>query len=154
MDNLPKKNLLVSIVVFIRNVNDQGFEIWTQKRLEEGPLYGKMEFPGGKIEALETPEEAARREVLEEVDLDIPKDLKLNLFKQQMYSSETKNICLYVYFAEFTDPKLVESGWLPINYLAKSNHLKGIIPEINHVFIDEMAVYIEALIKNNNWKYL
>lgn len=154
MEPVVKKNLLVSIVVFLRNVGEQGFEFWTQKRLEEGPLFGKMEFPGGKIEPGETPEEAARREVHEEVGFVIPKDLKLHLFKQQLYSSETKNICLYVYFAEFQHEQLAETGWAQLKYQSKSGPYRGIIPEINHVFIDEMAVYIETLIKNKNWQYL
>lgn len=149
-----KKNLLVSIVVFLRKIDQQGFEFWTQKRLESGVLYGKMEFPGGKIEAHETPEEAARREVLEEVGLEIPKELKLHLFKQQAYSSDTKNICLYVYFVELDHEKLSESGWQRASYETKSKPYQGIIPEINHIFIDEMAVYIESLIKSNNWQYL
>lgn len=154
MEPVIKKNLLVSIVVFIRNVGDQGFEFWTQKRLEEGPLFGKMEFPGGKIEIGETPEEAARREVHEEVGLLIPKDLKLHLFKQQIYSNEKKNICLYVYFGEFQHPTLLESGWMKLEYESKSSPYAGVIPEINHVFIDEMAVYIESLVKNKSWQYL
>lgn len=154
MDAISKKNLLVSIVVFIRNVGVEGFEFWTQKRLESGPLYGKMEFPGGKIEAMESPEEAARREVFEEVGFEIPDNQKLHLFKQQQYSSETKNICLYVYFTEFQHPKMDNSGWTILNYESKSSPYKGVIPEINHVFIDEMAVYIETNVKNNCWQYL
>ncbi len=154
MEITTKKNLLVSIAIFIRNVDELGFEIWTQKRLEEGPLYGKMEFPGGKIEPGESPEGAVRREVHEEVGLLLPKELKLHLFKQQAYSSETKNICLYVFFTEFQHDLLKESGWAKLNFLNKSAPLKGTIPEINHVFIDEMAVYIETQYKNNCWQYL
>ncbi len=151
---VEKKNILVSIMVFLRNVGTDGFEIWTQKRLEEGPLYGKMEFPGGKIEAGETPEDAVRREVHEEVGLSISKDQPLHLYKLQSYSTDKKNICLYVFFADFDSRDLSEEGWFKLNYVSKSAPLKGIIPEINHVFLDELAVYIEAQIKADTWKIL
>ncbi len=142
-----KKNILVSIMVFIRNINELGFEIWTQKRLEEGPLFGKMEFPGGKIEAGETPEEAVRREVHEEVGFHIDKNLSPKLFKIQTYSNETKNIALYVHVLKFDSKDLNESGWFKIGFSEKSKPLVGVIPEINHVFIDELAVYMDFEIK-------
>lgn len=36
-----------------------------------GDFKGQWEFPGGKIEACETPQEALRREIREELDVDI-----------------------------------------------------------------------------------
>lgn len=141
---MEKKNILVSIMVFLRQIDHEGFEIWTQKRLEEGPLFGKMEFPGGKIEAGESPLQAVIREVHEEVGFLIPAETTIKLFKMQIYSSETKNICLYVHYAHLNSPHLAEGGWFKLNYVSKSEPLKGIIPEINHVFIDELAVYMKA----------
>ena len=90
---MTKKNLLVSVALFLKEINGQSFKVWVQVRIEKGPLFGLLEFPGGKIENGETPETAARREVLEEVEMVIPVDSPLVLFKYQDYSTDLKNIC-------------------------------------------------------------
>lgn len=138
-----KKNLIVSIAIFIKDIGPTSFKIWTQVRLEEGALYGMLEFPGGKIEVGETPEMACRREVHEEVEVLLPEDEKLVLFKYQDYSVENKNICLFVFLSKFTDFPAEKGGWSEITYDKKSDYLQGKIPPINHVIIDELAVYIK-----------
>ena len=138
-----KKNLTVSIAIFVKDIGPESFKVWTQVRWEAGPLYGKLEFPGGKIEVGETPEAACRREVHEEVGVLLPADEKLVLFKYQDYSVELKNICLFVFISKFTDLPKEKGDWLEISYSEKSAYLEGKIPPINHVIIDELAVYIK-----------
>lgn len=142
-----KKNLLVSIAIFIKDVNESGFSLWTQVRDEPGSMYGKWEFPGGKIEAQETPEEACRREILEEVGLVIPSEVKLQLFKYQDYSIEEKNICLFAFVAHYAALPQERGQWNEISYQDKSNYLSGKIPPINHVIIDDLAVYIQKQLR-------
>ena len=139
-----KKNLIVSIAIFIKDIDTKGFKIWTQVRLEEGPLLGKLEFPGGKIEVGETAEEACRREVHEEVGVELALDEKLVLFKYQDYAVESKNICLYVFLSKFSDLAIEKGDWHVIKYDEKSDYLQGKIPSINHIIIDELAVYIKT----------
>ena len=142
----------VSIVVFVKEITPTGFKVWTQKRLEEGPLYGKMEFPGGKIELGESPLEAALREVDEEVGSRVGLSLRqsngLKLFKIQHYKTETKKITLYVHVVfepiQGLDNVTFENQWYEIGYQQKSQPLFGLIPEINHVFLDELAIYIQT----------
>lgn len=141
---MTKKNIIVSIVLFLKEINAEGFNIWVQTRLEAGALYGKLEFPGGKIEVGETPETAARREVLEEVELSLPADSPLLLFKLQEYSHETKNICLFVFLSAYDQLPQEKGQWLTVNYLQKSTPLEGKIPPINHVILDNLAVYIQT----------
>ncbi|MBC7430009.1 MAG: NUDIX domain-containing protein [Bacteriovorax sp.] len=138
-----KKNLIVSIAIFVNDIEAEGFKVWVQVREEKGALYGKLEFPGGKIEVGETPEEACRREVHEEVGFVIPPAEKLVLFKYQDYSVENKNICLFVFISKFNQLPQDKGQWLTISYTGKSAFLEGKIPPINHVIIDELAVYIK-----------
>lgn len=149
-----KKNLTVAIAVFLKDINDQGFKVWTQVRLEKGTLYGLLEFPGGKIEAGETAEEACRREVNEEVGISIPADSKVVLFKYQDYSYEHKNFCLYVFLSNFKELPEDKGEWLEIKYKDKSSYLAGKIPPINHVILDDLAVYIQAQHKAGVLDYL
>lgn len=139
-----KKNLTVAIALFIKDVTDDGFKLWTQKRLEEGSLFGMNEFPGGKIEPGESPEEACRREVLEEVGVGLNSAVKLVLFKYQDYSYENRNICLFVFLSNFSSLPPLKGDWNQISFSSKSEPLKGKIPPINHVIIDDLAVYIHS----------
>ncbi len=47
----------------------EGGKIFIARRKEGKNLAGKWEFPGGKIEAGETPEQSLARELLEELDM-------------------------------------------------------------------------------------
>ena len=49
---------------------EQDGKIFTAQRAY-GELKGKWEFPGGKIEVGETPQEALKREIMEELDTEI-----------------------------------------------------------------------------------
>lgn len=138
-----KKNLIVSIAIFVKDIEAESFKVWVQVRAEQGALFGKLEFPGGKIEVGETPEQACRREVHEEVGIVIPLTEKLVLFKYQDYSVENKNICLFVFTSSYDELPQDKGQWLTITYDKKSQHLEGKIPPINHVIIDELAVYIK-----------
>jgi 8-oxo-dGTP diphosphatase len=153
-EKLLKKNLVVSIALFIKDVNSEGFKIWTQERLEEGPLLGMLEFPGGKIEAHESPVDACRREVFEEVGVELSLDTKLILFKYQDYSFGTKNICLHVFISNFKNLPADKGQWLTINYREKSQSLSGKIPPINHVIIDDLAVYMEKEFQAHTLEFL
>lgn len=141
---MTKKNIIVSIVLFLKEINADSFQVWVQVREEAGPLYGMLEFPGGKIEDGETPEIAGRREVLEEVGIEIPLTSAMVLFKYQDYSTDLKNICLFCYLSDFDQLPKEKGQWLTISFEQKSIPFKGKIPPINHVILDDLAVYIQS----------
>jgi 8-oxo-dGTP diphosphatase len=58
------------LVVAIALTNERG-EILLAQRPEGKRLAGKWEFPGGKVEEGESPEEALVREIKEELNIDI-----------------------------------------------------------------------------------
>lgn len=68
---MTKKVVFVSAAVI---ANEQG-QILLQQRPEGKHMGGLWEFPGGKLEENETPEDALVRELKEELSIDIEKEL-------------------------------------------------------------------------------
>ena len=83
------------------------------KRLDHVHQGGKWEFPGGKVEANETPEQALTRELHEEVNIKVVSSNSLITIEHD-YGDKT--VCLRVYLVECfkNEPKALEGqkeGW-------------------------------------------
>ncbi len=73
---------------------ERGREILISQRLKDSHMGLKWEFPGGKIEHGESPEECLRREIKEELDLDIRVGDRLMIVEHQY---EELKVILYCY---------------------------------------------------------
>ena len=71
MTNLPHKKIGVAVIV-----NDRK-EILIDQRLPTGVMANLWEFPGGKIETGETPQSCIKREIAEELGVEIEIDRHL-----------------------------------------------------------------------------
>ena len=127
----------VALALFYRKKSEEILEVWTQFREDDGIYHGKLEFPGGGIEAGEEPLTAAVREVEEEVGIVInPLDARF----MGIYSNilDSKTILLNVFL--FPDqPGLSTRGqWLSISKDKLSELYRGQIPTPNHQIIDDL----------------
>ena len=87
-DSLPCKQIGVAVIRDDRDL------ILIDRRLAKGLLGGFWEFPGGKIEGNETVQECIKREVLEEIGIDIAVDSHL-ITIDHTYSHFRVNLQVY-----------------------------------------------------------
>jgi len=87
-DSLPCKQIGVAVIRDDRDL------ILIDRRLAKGLLGGFWEFPGGKIEGNETVQECIKREVLEEIGIEIAVDSHL-ITIDHTYSHFRVNLQVY-----------------------------------------------------------
>ena len=87
-DSLPRKQIGVAVIRDDRDL------ILIDRRLAKGLLGGFWEFPGGKIEGNETVQECIKREVLEEIGIEIAMDSHL-ITIDHTYSHFRVNLQVY-----------------------------------------------------------
>ena len=93
-------------------------------------VYGKWEFPGGKVEIGETEESAIEREIKEEFEMDIK---AIKFITNNICQYPTKTIDLRLYECEYIsgDFKLhdhLEYAWIEIDKLLEYDLAKADIP--------------------------
>lgn len=100
------------------------------QRGKKEKLAGKWEFPGGKIERGETPEECLKREISEELNIEIKVG---EFFGESIYTYANGEIKLIAYFAEILSGEIVlsvhdEVKWVTIKEIASFNFAPADVP--------------------------
>jgi len=86
------------------------------QRKDEGELARKWEFPGGKVEKGETPKEALKREIKEELNVEI----KVTEFVTTVvHEYESFIITLHAYYAEYLSGEFKPNEHLETKFLTK-----------------------------------
>ena len=83
-----------------------------------GDFKGGWEFPGGKIEDSETPEEALKREILEELDTEITVGELIDTIE---YDYQTFHLSMDCFWCEVVSGKLVLKEHEAARWLDKEN---------------------------------
>ncbi len=115
--NSPVKTIRVVAAIICDNM-DTPARIFATAR-GYGEFKGQWEFPGGKIEAGETPEEALRREIREELDTDIEVGSLLTTIE---YDYPAFHLSMDCFWAQVKSGELVlkeaeAARWLTVNEL-------------------------------------
>lgn len=113
----PRKRIIQDLDVAI-GILQRGNKYLVQKRPSKGLLADLWEFPGGKIEKRETPQEALKRELKEELDIEVTSSRYL-MNVQHFYTKFRVNLRVF-----HCQPKSYPKAnslrkWLPIRELVE-----------------------------------
>ena len=108
------------VAAVIKAVNESGEQIVFATQRGYGEFKGGWEFPGGKIEAGETAQEALKREIMEELDTEIEVGELIDTIE---YDYPEFHLSMECFWCEIIKGKLVlkeheAARWLTKNQLA------------------------------------
>ena len=104
-------------------------------RRRGGNFDGKWEFPGGKIEEDETPEECLTRELEEELEIKVKVG---NLFGESVYNYGHKKIRLMGYSAKYISGEFVLNAHDRIKWVYPDELKNYDFPEADLPFVDKL----------------
>ncbi|WP_117003337.1 8-oxo-dGTP diphosphatase MutT [Cysteiniphilum sp. SYW-8] len=133
--------ILIKVAVGVI-LNDQKNQVFLTRRKSTQDLAGLWEFPGGKLEASEAPHAALKRELKEEVGIDVTKFEPL-LVKAHHYQHKSVELHCFVimqYQGEIAPQEGQEGKWVSVDKLNAE-----IMPEANQEIINVLRHWSYAL---------
>lgn len=105
------------------------------QRHSRDPLAGKWEFPGGKLESGETPEECLVREIREELRIEVEIG---SFYDDNVYGSKDQAIHLLFYWAEVINGEVKpvvhdDVKWITIKELTRFDFAPADIPIVKRL---------------------
>ena len=127
------------VAAVIKAANEQGEPMIFATQRGYGDLKGGWEFPGGKIEEGETPKEALKREIMEELDTEIKVGKLIDTIE---YDYPTMHLSMDCFWCEIVKGELVlkeheAARWLTREQLGEVEWLPADVTLIEKVG-DEM----------------
>ena len=110
------KTIMV-VAAIIKSVNEKGETIIFATQRGYGDFKGGWEFPGGKIEKGETPQEALKREIMEELETEIKVGELIDTID---YDYTTFHLSMDCFWAEIVSGDLVLTEHAAAKWLTKT----------------------------------
>ncbi len=102
------------VAAIIRATNENGEPIIFATKRGYGEFKGGWEFPGGKIEPRETPEQALKREIMEELDTEVEVGELLDTIEYDYPTFHLSMDCFWceILFGELVLKEHEDARWL------------------------------------------
>ena len=128
------------VAAVIKAVNKNGEDIIFATQREYGEFKDGWEFPGGKIEEGETPQEALKREIMEELDTEITVGELIDTIE---YDYPTFHLSMDCFWCEVVKGELVlkeaeAAKWLKKDELDKVDWLPADVELIGKIEVDKV----------------
>ena len=133
----------VSLAVVLRKTSS-GVEVFFQQRKEDGPLDGLLEFPGGKFQPGESPEECAMREFSEEVGITPVKSAVYDRLGPYKFDYPDRCVCLYAVLMRQDDIEIDSGFWTKIPEVFDASEWEEKVPEANLEILKDLIKHVSA----------
>lgn len=115
--------------VAVAIITDENNRILVTQRAMNVPQGGFWEFPGGKLEPQETPEQAMQREIQEELGIEVKEYSYLGHIEHQYPDKLVQLIVFHV--SQFTGVPVCLAGQLGLQWLARKEFDPEQFPKAN-----------------------